>query len=153
MTPLSDAALQDFIIQGYRVVHPTATAELHGELHRQVERVLAAGNPGNGLIDRIPLLHQFVRRSGNRCGLDRHSGAWVRPLPPLPLPRSRAGQSSSELAQGLSLRRQCALPPPALHPDAVLPARGNAGYGGLRRWYPGRSTIWMISTLRSKDCP
>ena len=59
MTPLSDAALQDFIIRGYRVVQPTATADLHGELHRQVERVLATGNPGNGLIDRIPLLHQL----------------------------------------------------------------------------------------------
>ncbi len=59
MTRLSDAALQDFIIQGYRVVQPTATEDLHGELHRQVERVLATGNPGNGLIDRIPLLHQL----------------------------------------------------------------------------------------------
>ena len=59
MNRLSDAALQDFIIRGYRVVQPTASADLHGELHRQVERVLAAGNPGNGLIDRIPLLHQL----------------------------------------------------------------------------------------------
>ena len=59
MTRLSDSALQDFIIQGYRIVQPTATADLHGELHRQVERVLATGNPGNGLIDRIPLLHQL----------------------------------------------------------------------------------------------
>ena len=59
MPPLSDAALQDFIIQGYRVVQPTAATELHDELHRQVERVLATGNPGNGLIDRIPLLHQL----------------------------------------------------------------------------------------------
>ena len=59
MPRLSDAALQDFIIQGYRVVQPTAAGELHGQLHRQVERVLAAGNPGNELIDRVPLLHQL----------------------------------------------------------------------------------------------
>ena len=59
MNLLSDAALQDFIIEGYRVVQPTASADLHGELHRQVESVLAAGNPGNALIDRIPLLHQL----------------------------------------------------------------------------------------------
>ena len=57
MIHLSDAALQDFIIRGYRVVQPTA--DLHGELHRQVERVLATGNPGNDLIDRVPLLHQL----------------------------------------------------------------------------------------------
>ena len=59
MIHLSDAALQDFIIRGYRLVQPTATADLHGELHRQVERVLATGNPGNDLIERIPLLHQL----------------------------------------------------------------------------------------------
>ena len=59
MVRLSDAALQDFIIRGYRVVQPTATADLHDELHREVERVLATGNPGNALIDRIPLLHQL----------------------------------------------------------------------------------------------
>ena len=59
MTRLSDVALQDFIIRGYRVVQPTESAGLHDELHRQVERVLATGNPGNGLIDRIPLLHQL----------------------------------------------------------------------------------------------
>ncbi len=59
MTPLSDVDLQDFIIRGYRVVQPTASADLHGELHRQVEGVLATGNPGNELIDRIPLLHQL----------------------------------------------------------------------------------------------
>ena len=59
MTRLSDAALQNFIVEGYRVVQPTATADLHGELQREVERVLAAGNPGNDLIERIPLLHQL----------------------------------------------------------------------------------------------
>ena len=59
MIHLSDAALQDFIIRGYRLVQPNATADLHGELHRQVERVLATGNLGNNLIDRVPLLHQL----------------------------------------------------------------------------------------------
>ena len=59
MNRLSDASLQDFIIRGYRVVQPTATADLHGELHRQVEGVIATGNPGNDLIERIPLLYQL----------------------------------------------------------------------------------------------
>ena len=129
MIHLSDAALQDFIIQGHRVVQPTATADLHGELHRQVERVLARGNPGNDLIERIPLLHQLFADPAVDAALTGIFGAGVRPPPPLPLPRSRAGQPSPGLAQGLSLRRQCALPPPALCPDAVLSARGDAGYG------------------------
>ena len=122
MTTLSDAALQDFIIQGYRVVQPTAPADLHDELHRQVERVLAAGNPGNGLIDRIPLLHQLFADPavdaaltgilGPKYALCRH--CHCHDLAP--------GNQAQNWHKDYPFRRQCALPPPALYSAAVLSA-------------------------------
>ena len=97
MTRLSDAALQDFIIRGYRVVQPTATADLHGELHRQVECVLAAGNPGNELIDRIPLLHQLFADPVVDAALTGILGPGYALCRHCHCLRSRAGQSSPRI--------------------------------------------------------
>ncbi|NKB65930.1 MAG: hypothetical protein GKR89_02605 [Candidatus Latescibacteria bacterium] len=61
MTQLSDAALQNFIVQGYHLVQPQAPADLHRQLHHQVDRLLAKeGNPGNDLLERVPLLQQLL---------------------------------------------------------------------------------------------
>ena len=152
MTRLSDAALQDFIIQGYRVVQPTATADLHGELHRQVERVLATGNPGNDLIERIPLLHQLFADPAVDAAL------------------------TGILGPGYALYRHCHchdLAPgnqaQAWHKD--YPFGGNVRYHhpryvlmlyyphevtpdmGPTALVPGTHTIWMTPAMRSKGWP
>ena len=129
MIHLSDAALQDFIIRGYRLVQPTATADLHGELHRQVERVLATGNPGNDLIERVPLLHQLFADPavdaaltgilGPGYALHRHCHCHDL------APGNQAQAWHKDYPFGGNVRYHR----PRYALTAVLSARGDAGYG------------------------
>ena len=61
MARLRDAALQDFIVRGYRVVQPTATTDLHGELHRPSPPRLGRSPQASPLVRHYFVVHALLR--------------------------------------------------------------------------------------------
>ena len=56
---LSDAEMQQFIVQGYIQVQADFSGDFHAEVCRQIDAVLEAeGNPGNNIAPRIPAIAQ-----------------------------------------------------------------------------------------------
>ena len=56
---LNPEEIQDFILNGYIQIQADFPTDLHGDIHQQIEEVLAKeGNPGNNLLPRIPDIQQ-----------------------------------------------------------------------------------------------
>src|SRR3712207_1510265 len=64
---LDDDAVKRFIVEGWLLVRPEFPPAFHREVCRQIEEVLEKeGNPGNGILERVPALgevyaHPVVR--------------------------------------------------------------------------------------------
>ena len=59
---LTDAQIQSFITNGYTTVHTAHDPTFHQQLHQQIETLYAAtGNPGNGILSKIPDLYQVLQ--------------------------------------------------------------------------------------------
>src|SRR2546426_8496081 len=56
---LDDDAVKQFIVQGYLLVETRFPAEFHEAICGQIEEVFRSeGNPGNGILERVPALAQ-----------------------------------------------------------------------------------------------
>ena len=59
---LSDAQIQDYLTNGYTVVHTGHPPAFHRQILRQIETLYTTeGNPGNHILPRVPDLYQILR--------------------------------------------------------------------------------------------
>ena len=59
--PLDDDALQRFLRDGYISLDPGLSADFHGELFQEVDRVFEAeSNPGNNILPRVPGIRRVL---------------------------------------------------------------------------------------------
>lgn len=55
---LNDDQVRDFIVRGYHLVQPSLPREFHADVCARLAEVMAEGNPGNAIYERVPLLEQ-----------------------------------------------------------------------------------------------
>ncbi|MAF09228.1 hypothetical protein CMK11_02155 [Candidatus Poribacteria bacterium] len=79
---MDDAAMWDFVVDGYTVVHADLAREFHAQIHRDTEAVFAErGNVGNAILAEVPALAEVFDHSAVRGALTSILGPGYRFYP------------------------------------------------------------------------